>query len=482
MLSKLNKKHYLIALIVILVLSAAGLAYYKLIYLPAQALAADSSHSQVTQTAIVQQGNLAVYARGTGTLFALNEIKLGFGSSGPIADIKAQVGDMVNKGDVLAVQGNREQFEAAVAADQLVVLSAKQEVEKLYDEADIFSAQAKIDLVKANAALARAKYKWKIFQGAMQIDPILGKKHLASAWKDLVAVRDEYYAKSRNASPSRKAELGKELKKAGNRYQNILYKLNGLLTESQKAQHDAELDLARAIVLQAERALEKVKDGPNPDKVALAEQTLASAEATLAVSQRQLDASLVIAPIDGTILSVKAQIGDDVSKPFITMADLSQRYLKISLDGTDIGKIALRYKVEVVFDALPNQIFTGSVNQIDPNLYTPSGEQISNQTPGQITVIKALVILNEGTTPIDNLPLGMTATVNVIGAQAEGVVLVPIESLRERAPGKYAVIIIENGEQKLRPVEVGLMDFSFAEIKSGLKVGDVVVTSTGPSK
>ena len=121
----------------------------------------------------------------------------------------------------------------------------------------------------------------------MQIDPILGKKHLASAWKDLVAVRDEYYAKSRNASPSRKAELGKELKKAGNRYQNILYKLNGLLTESQKAQHDAELDLARAIVLQAERALEKVKDGPNPDKVALAEQTLASAEATLAVSQRQ---------------------------------------------------------------------------------------------------------------------------------------------------------------------------------------------------
>ncbi len=482
MLSKLNKKHYLIALIVILVLSAAGLAYYKLIYLPAQALAADSSHSQMTQTAIVQQGNLAVYARGTGALFALNEIKLGFGSSGPIADLKVQVGDKVHVGDVLAVQSNRERFEAAVAADKLAVLSAKQELEKLYDEADIFSAQAKIDLVRANAALTIAEHKWKTFQGAMQIDPTLGKKHLASAWKDLVAVRDEYYAKSRNASPSRKAELVKELKKAGNRYQNILYKLKGLLTESQKAQHDAELDLAKALVLQAERALEKVKDGPNPDKVALAEQTLASAEANLTVSKNQLDESLVIAPIDGTVLSVKARARDDVSGPFITMADLSQRYLKISLDGTDIGKIALGYKVEVIFDALPNQIFTGYVKQIDPYLYTPSGEQISNQTPGQITVIKALVILDEGTTPIDNLPLGMTATVNVIGAQAERVVLVPIESLREQAPGKYAVFIIENGEQKLRLVEVGLMDFSFAEIKSGLKVGDVVVTSTVQSK
>ena len=35
---------------------------------------------------------------------------------------------------------------------------------------------------------------------------------------------------------------------------------------------------------------------------------------------------------------------------------------------------------------------------------------------------------------------------------------------------------MEDGEPKLRFVEVGLMDFTYAEILSGLEVGDTVTT------
>jgi hypothetical protein len=51
-----------------------------------------------------------------------------------------------------------------------------------------------------------------------------------------------------------------------------------------------------------------------------------------------------------------------------------------------------------------------------------------------------------------------------------------VEALRELSPGEYAVFVMENGEPQLRFVEVGLMDFSFAEILSGLESGETVTT------
>jgi len=64
----------------------------------------------------------------------------------------------------------------------------------------------------------------------------------------------------------------------------------------------------------------------------------------------------------------------------------------------------------------------------------------------------------------------------VIGGRANNTLLVPVEAVRELSPGQYAVFVMENGEPVLTFVEVGLMDFTFAEILSGLDVGDVVTT------
>jgi multidrug efflux pump subunit AcrA (membrane-fusion protein) len=67
--------------------------------------------------------------------------------------------------------------------------------------------------------------------------------------------------------------------------------------------------------------------------------------------------------------------------------------------------------------------------------------------------------------------------VEVIGGRAENVLLVPVEALREVSLGQYAVFVLgADGEPELRFVEVGLMDISFAEITSGLEMGDTVTT------
>jgi multidrug efflux pump subunit AcrA (membrane-fusion protein) len=74
--------------------------------------------------------------------------------------------------------------------------------------------------------------------------------------------------------------------------------------------------------------------------------------------------------------------------------------------------------------------------------------------------------------------MGLNATVEVIAGRADNVLLVPVEALRELSPGQYAVFVVVDGKPQMREVEVGLMDYSYAEIVSGLQQGEQVSTGT----
>jgi hypothetical protein len=59
---------------------------------------------------------------------------------------------------------------------------------------------------------------------------------------------------------------------------------------------------------------------------------------------------------------------------------------------------------------------------------------------------------------------------------------VPVQALRELGPDQYAVFVVKpDGEMELRPVQVGLKDFVYAEVVSGLEGGEVVRTGTTES-
>jgi multidrug efflux pump subunit AcrA (membrane-fusion protein) len=91
--------------------------------------------------------------------------------------------------------------------------------------------------------------------------------------------------------------------------------------------------------------------------------------------------------------------------------------------------------------------------------------------------IQALATLEQGQNySIWPLPGGLNASVEVIAGRAENVLVVPVEALRELAPGQYAVMVMVDGEPQMRQVEVGLMDYVYAEIVSGLEQGDQVST------
>ncbi|MEA1977962.1 MAG: efflux RND transporter periplasmic adaptor subunit [Chloroflexota bacterium] len=462
MLKKFSKKTLLIAGAIFIVVVSSGFAYYSLAYLPTQ-----TADEPDIQTATVRQGDLVIYASGSGVLIADDEIELGFGTNGLVAEIHVQPGDQVIAGDVLAIQGEREQLEAAVAADKLAEINAQQSLVAIFENADIASAQAQINLADAQDALYNAEYTNIVQQEgnrATQATIDAAAAELEKAEDALARANDNL-----NHDPDN-GDLQIKYASAMSKYQTALGNWNwytGNPTDIQQAMLDAEVAMAKALILQAELEWARVKDGPDVDEITKAELQLASADAKLAISQRDLEQSIITAPMDGTIITVNANVGQTVSGSFITLADLSQPHLEIFLDETDLGKINLDYEVEVIFDALPDEIFNGTVIQVDPGLYTSQG----------VSTVRGLVKLNDDSAVmLDSLLIGMNAAVDVIGGKAEKVILVPVEALRELSPGEYAVFVLVDGVPKLRTVEVGLMDFSFAEITSGLKQGEIVTT------
>ncbi|MFL7838997.1 MAG: efflux RND transporter periplasmic adaptor subunit [Candidatus Promineifilaceae bacterium] len=248
---------------------------------------------------------------------------------------------------------------------------------------------------------------------------------------------------------------------------------------------------AQNSVLSAELALKAAQEGPSKDEIVAAQTAVrqaelahqqallnreldekigvAQAELTLQEAQDALAATELTAPADGTVMAITANPGEMVgSGELITLADLSQPILEIYLDETDLDKISVDYEVDVTFDALPDDIFTGHVIEVDPMLTNLNG----------VSVVHALVRLDEDSfSKPQTLPVGLNASVEVIGGRAENVLLVPVEALREVSLGQYAVFVLgADGEPELRFVEVGLMDISFAEITSGLEMGDTVTT------
>jgi RND family efflux transporter MFP subunit len=464
MLARFKTKPVRIGLAALLLVGLLAAAYALFISPADQA----EAQAEQVQTAVVRQGDLTLYASGSGTLVAGKEVELGFGTAGSVAQIYVQPGDQVQAGDVLAEQADIEQLEASVAEAELALHEAQQALDSLHERADLVAAEAQVAVAEAQEALENAESAWWSQQQGHRASSVT----IRAAEAALVVAKDameraESKVDDFDEDEPQGAQAYKDYAAAVQSYWSALANLNwytGHPTETQQAALDAAVALAKAQLGEAQRKYEKVKDGPDPDEVTKAQLQVAAAEAELASARRDLDMAVIKAPFAGTVMEVTADVGDEVSGAFITLADLSVARLEISLDETDADKIQVGYPVEVIFDTYPDDLYTGVVMQVNPRLSTEMG-----------------IATVEGTVQLDGdsfrgLLLGMNASVDVISGRAEGVVLVPVEALRELEPGEYAVFVMEDGQPRLRTVEVGLMDLTFAEIKSGLEVGEIVTT------
>lgn len=447
-----------------------GVLAFRSLSASAHTAATDTS---ATQTATVRTGNLVLSASGSGTLIAGNSVELGFGTAGTVQTLNVKAGDVVAKGDILAEEADRKSLESAVAQAKLDLSTAKDALQTLKDEAPLALGQAQLALAEAQDTLTSAQASWQTQQKGYRASSTTLKAAEAklTVAEDKVGVTKGKYDSTPSSDDEGKAQAYLNYAAAVQAYQSALASVNwykGAPTETEEATLEANVAIAKANVMLTELEVERLKDGVDPNDLAAAELKVTKAESDVAQAQAYLDSAAIAAPFAGTVMKVQAAVGDSVSGAFITLADLSTPTLDTYFDESDLDKVVVGNEVDVVFDALPDLTFTGHVQQVDPSL-----TQSMNSS-----LVHAVAIL-DGEKPQDlsKMPTGLNASVDVIAGRADNVLLVPIEALREIDTNTYAVFVVQaDGSLKLQPVEVGLKDLTWAEIKSGLQAGQVVST------
>ena len=263
-------------------------------------------------TAIRRDFTSSVLATGAVRPQVGAEVHVGARISGKVTQLKANIGDMVKKGQVIA-ELEKEDLEAMVAQRQaeLDLARAKLSALEALRPKDIPRAQAEVEQWKATRVLAQ-----------------------------------------------------KELEREDGL-------LKGDFTTQQARDRAREkLSVAEAQLLSAQKKLEVLITRYDQD-LKQARTEVARAKASLDQARVQLSYATIEAPISGAIASVSTQEGETVaaglSAPtFVTIIDLDRLQVDAYVDEVDIGKVRPGQKAIFTVDTFPNQEFEGRVDAIYP--------------------------------------------------------------------------------------------------------------------
>jgi macrolide-specific efflux system membrane fusion protein len=204
------------------------------------------------------------------------------------------------------------------------------------------------------------------------------------------------------------------------------------------------------------------------------EREIDRSRASLAIEERELEFTQVIAPIDGTVMSVTMAEGRTLnasqqSPTILTIADLSTVRIQAEISEADVGR--LREGMEVYFTTLGsgNRRWVSTLDRILPQ---PIVENNVVFYTGLFDVI------NEDSRLLPE----MTAQVYFVTSSARDVLVVPMGALsfnsndaRSRERQATVDVVDANGDIQSANVTVGLTSRTHAEVISGLSINDQVV-------
>jgi multidrug efflux pump subunit AcrA (membrane-fusion protein) len=413
--------------------------------------------AEIPATVAVEIGDVVQSVDAPGLLVGTKEALLGMGASGPLENIFIEPGEAVESGQLLARLANEDALNIAVLLAEEACLAAERELQEIYDRAPLETAQAQMDLAKAQEELQEALYRNLIQQEgnrASSATLTAAEAKLSLANEEIKLAEREFKKLSgRPLDDPLRATAQLHLSDAIQRRDSALRNLNwytGYPTELQQSILDAEIAIAEARLLLAEIGWERVHNGPDPEILAQAELKVERAKVQLALAQAELEGAVLYAPFNGVILEVNATPGEQVVATVI-----EEDYPQIQ-----IGQI-----VELFFDACPDAETQGKVTRIIPR-----------RLPGDRPLYAVYISFDE--LP-EGLVSGMTADASIITAIREDVLRLPKSLVRSRSDGIATLETWVNGQIEERLVQVGLRGDSYIEILSGLQVGDLIISEFG---
>ena len=358
------------------------------------------------QTVKVERGELLATVGATGTVRARQTAILTWSTSGTVADVNASIGDLVAAEAVLASLSPATVSQNIILA-QADLVSAQKALDDLL-ASDTVRIQAQIALRAAQDVYDQAKsYRDSLDDGL--VIRVFGQVRKIEADEETIAKADE------------------------------------------------RLALAAAQLEDAQRAYDRVKDGPNPEDLAAAQARVDGAMATLNLAR-------LVAPFSGTITDAHPLVGDQVTTATLgfRLDDLSALYVDVEVSEVDINSVSIGQAVTLTFDAILGSEYHGEVSQVS-QAATPAGGVVNFTVTVRIT------------DPDAKVRPGMTAAVTITIQELKDVVLIPNRAVR-LVDGTRVVYILRDGVPAKVEVRLGSSSDTMSVLAGGnVNVGDLII-------
>jgi len=198
---------------------------------------------------------------------------------------------------------------------------------------------------------------------------------------------------------------------------------------------------------------------------------LERARASVDASMAELEKTVITAPFDGVVAEVSAEVGEWVtpspplltSPPVIDLIDPTSLYVSAPMDEVDSGRVRPGQRAKITVDSRPGEKFIGSVVRVAPYVLDIEAQ---NRT------VEIEVEFEDNEHAFALLP-GTSADVEIILESHVDVPRIPTSALLEGS----RVLILADDELEERAVTLGLRNWEYVELLSGVEVGEEIVTS-----
>jgi HlyD family secretion protein len=364
--------------------------------------------------------NDSVVLQSTGYVMAAHKIELASKVIGRVAWVGVEMGDKIEKGQVL-VRLEDDEFKARVAQQQGVLDNARAglaELEAGSRPEEIATARARVD--QSEAELANA----------------VSSLERLKTLRDSRAISKQQIDDAESLVRSRKAQL-----------------------DLQKQQH----------------AMSRI--GPRKEQIDAQRATVRQLEGALSLAMIDLGNTVIRAPISATVLQRNVEQGEFVTNGFVgdrgakgyvlSIADLTDLRVELDISQDDFAKVTARQRCWIVTDAYRDRKYQGVVDLISPE---------ANRQKATVQVrVKVL-------SPDELLKPDMNATVSFLaphattqsssGAPARRPLRIPATALRSG----NSVYVVEGGRARKRTITVSKnANAKDVEVRDGLIGGEDLI-------
>jgi HlyD family secretion protein len=254
---------------------------------------------------------------------------------------------------------------------------------------------------------------------------------------------------------------------------DILTERETALTEIEGARllvEKIEKNFLRAEDLFKQNLISKEANDNLGSELALARNSFAKAERRRQIVDDKLSKTKVIAPGDGTVLTVPVVQGQVVipaasvnsGTTLMTIANLSTLLVETHVNQVDVAKLTLKQDVSLTAESVKDEQIDAIISFVAPVASVKNG-------------VKGFTVQAIIEKPSQRLRPGMSVQLTIPVAHAEDVVSVPVGAVFRGEGGARVVYVLNQGKPVRRVVKVGVSNTDHAQILEGLQEGDQIL-------